>query len=116
MTEKVLVQANRIKNDLDLVTQAKRDIMTYHNERLELDVKIKKGLMNLNADDSTTRHFTVYSHSPLFIAIASALEGMREELIDQLDKLDSNKEPENVVHPITKTSWFKKAFSWAIPK
>lgn len=116
MTEKVLAQANRIKNDLDLVTQAKRDIMIYQHGRLELDIKIKKGVLNLPVNESTTRHFTVYSHSPLFIAIASALEGMSEELIDQLDKLDSNKEPENVVHPITKTSWFKKAFSWAIPK
>lgn len=42
--------------------------MTYRNERLELEVKVTKGLMNYSADESTTRKFTLRSDSPLFVA------------------------------------------------
>lgn len=110
MNEKTLEQANRIKQDLERITQTKRDIMTYLNERLELDITVKKGLMHFNADKDSIRHYTLFSDSPLFVAIASALEGMREELINQFNALDSNTVDTN---PIEKSSWFNKAFSWA---
>ena len=113
MNEKTLEQANRIKQDLERITQTKRDIMTYLNERLELDITVKKGLMHFNADKDSIRHYTLFSDSPLFVAIASALEGMREELINQFNALDSNTVEERNTNPIEKTSWFNKAFSWA---
>ena len=123
MTEEALEQANRIKRTLDELTDAKHAIMAYHNERLELEVTVKKGLMHFNADDEKTRHYTLWSDSPLFVAIAAALEGMREELQDQLDSLDSNMKPKSCMqetyedyHPIAKTSWWKKAFRWVKPK
>lgn len=116
MTEESLRQANLIKQELDRITEAKHSIMAYRNERIELDVTVKKGLMHYAAEDST-RHYTLYSDSPLFIAIASALEGMREELQDQLDNLDVNMKSKGGhsyedSHPIAKTSWWKKAFRW----
>ena len=123
MTNESLEQANRIKKALDEVTKAKHAIMVYHNHRLELDVTVKKGLMHFIAEDDTTRHFTLWSDSPLFVAIAAAIEGMREELQDQLDHLDSNMKPKSCMqetyedyHPIAKTSWWQKAFRWAKPK
>ena len=42
MTNESLEQANRIKKALDEVTEAKHAIMVYHNQRLELDVTVKK--------------------------------------------------------------------------
>ena len=42
MTNESLEQANRIKKALDEVTEAKQAIMVYHNQRLELDVTVKK--------------------------------------------------------------------------
>ena len=41
MTKEALEQANRIQRDLERVTQAKHDIMAYHNERVELDITVK---------------------------------------------------------------------------
>lgn len=123
MTKEALEQANRIQRDLERVTQAKHDIMAYHNERVELDITVKKGLMNFVADERSERHYTLWSDSPLFVAIAAAIEGMREELQEQLDNLDSNLEPKPCLqqtyedyHPIAKTSWWQKAFRWAKPK
>lgn len=123
MTNESLEQANRIKKALDEVTEAKHAIMVYHNERLELEVTVKKGLMHFIAEDDTTRHFTLWSDSPLFVAIAASLEDMREELQDQLNHLDSDLKPKSFTekcfedcHPIAKTSWWQKAFRWAKPK
>ena len=123
MTNESLEQANRIKKALDEVTEAKQAIMVYHNQRLELDVTVKKGLMHFIAEDNTTRHFTLWSDSPLFVAIAASLEGMREELQDQFDQLNSDLKPKSFteqcsedIHPIAKTSWWQKAFRWAKPK
>ena len=123
MTNESLEQANRIKKALDEVTEAKQDIMVYHNQRLELDVTVKKGLMHFIAVDDTTRHFTLWSDSPLFVAIAASLEGMREKLQDQFDQLNSDLKPKSFmeqcsedVSPIVKTSWWQKAFRWAKPK
>ena len=121
MTQESLEQANRIKHALEEITEAKHDIMTYHNERLELEVIVKKGLMNYHAEEK--RRFTLWSDSPLFVAIAAAIEGMREELVEQLENLDSNMKKKSVLeqsyedyHPIAKTSWWKKAFSWCHAK
>lgn len=123
MTQESLEQATRIKKALDKVTEAKHAIMVYHDERLELEVTVKKGLMHFIAEDDTTRHFTLWSDSPLFVAIAASLEGMREELQDQLNHLDSDLKPKLFTekyfedyHPIAKTSWWQKAFRWAKPK
>ena len=123
MTKEALEQGNRIQKTLDELTKAKHAFMAYQNERLELEVTVKKGLMNFAADDLTERHYTLWSDSPLFVAIAAALEGMREELQDQLDNLDCNMKPKDVMrqdygdyHPIAKTSWWQKAFRWAKPK
>lgn len=117
MTEDALEQGTRIKSELERITDAKQAIMAYSNERVELEITATKGLMNFNADESTKRKFTLRTESPLFIAIAAALEGMREELQEQLANLDSNSEVEHkdyeYYHPIVKTSWFKKAFRWA---
>lgn len=123
MTEAALEQAKRIQQALKDVTDAKHAIMAYHNERLELEVTVKKGLMHFVADDEKTRHYTLWSDSPLFVAIAAAIEGMREELQEQLDNLDGNMKPKPCMqetyedyHPIAKTSWWQKAFRWAKPK
>lgn len=59
MNEKTLEQANRIKQDLEKITKTKRDIMTYLNERLELDITVKKGLMHFNTDKDSVRHYTL---------------------------------------------------------
>jgi hypothetical protein len=115
MTNEALEQANRIQRTLDEVTQTKRDIMVYLNERMELDITIKKGLMNFLPDERTTRHYTLRSDSPLFVAIAGAIEDMREELQEQLTNLDCNTKAEPY-KPIAKTSWYDKAFRWAKPK
>jgi hypothetical protein len=119
MTEAALEQAKRIQQALKDVTDAKHANMAYHNERLELEVTVKKGLMHFVADDEKTRHYTLWSDSPLFVAIAAAIEGMREELQEQLDNLDGNMKPKETYedyHPIAKTSWWQKAFRWAKPK
>ena len=123
MTKEALEQANRIQKTLDELTKAKHAFMAYQNERLELEVTVKKGLMNFAANDLTERHYTLWSDDPLFVAIAAALEGMREELQEQLDNLDCNMKPKDVMrqdyddyHPIAKTSWWQKAFRWAKPK
>ena len=115
MTKEALEQANRIQHALEEVTQTKHDIMVYINERMELDITIKKGLMNYLPDDHKTRHYTLSSDSPLFVAIAGAIEDMREELQEQLDNLDCNTKAEPY-KPITKTSWYDKAFRWVKPK
>ena len=115
MTNEALEQANRIQRALEEVTQTKRDIMVYLNQRMELDITIKKGLMNFLPDERTTRHYTLHSDSPLFIAIAGAIEDMREELQEQLTNLDCNTKAEPC-KPIAKTSWYDKAFRWAKPK
>lgn len=116
MTEEALEQGKKIQAELERITEAKHAVMTYRNERLELEVKVTKGLMNYTADESTTRKFTLRSDSPLFVAIAASLEGMREELQDQLDNLDCNSKANlctyEECHPIAKTSWWKKAFRW----
>ncbi len=119
MTEESLKQANAIKDELDRITRVKRDIMCYHNERIELDITWKKGLMHFNASEDSKRHYTLYSDDPLMIAIEAALEGMREELQEKLDHLDSNIKERPIeakkfeaYHPISQTSWWKKAFSW----
>lgn len=119
MTEAALEEAKRIQAELERITDAKRALMVYQHERLELEVTAVKGLMSYNADESTKKKFVLYTYSPLFVAIAAALEGMREELQEQLANLDSNK-PETPVlerdygyfHPIAKTSWWDKAFRW----
>ena len=80
MTEEALEQGKRIQVELERITEAKHAVMTYRNERLELEVKVTKGLMNYTADESTTRKFTLRSDSPLFVAIAASLEGMREPM------------------------------------
>lgn len=123
MTEEALKQANRIQKALKEVTDAKHAFMAYHNERLELDITVKKGLMHYAANDHDVKHFTLWSDSSLFVAIAAALEGMREELQDQLDNLDGNMKPKSCMqetyedyYPIAKTSWWQKAFRWAKPK
>jgi hypothetical protein len=123
MTQEALEQAKRIQQALKDVTDAKHAIMAYHNERLELEVTVKKGLMHFVADDEKTRRYTLWSDSPLFVAIAAAIEGMREELQEQLDNLDGNMKPKSCMqqtyedfHPIAKTTWWQKAFRWAKPK
>ena len=88
MTEEALEQGKRIQAELERITEAKRAIMTYMHERLELEVKVAKGLKNCAVYESSIRKFTLRSDDPLFVAIASSLEGMREELQEQLDKLD----------------------------
>lgn len=95
MTEEALEQGKRIQAELERITDAKYAVMTltYRNERLELEVKVTKGLMNYTADESTTRKFTLRSDSPLFVTIAASLEGMREELQDQLDNLNLRRMP-----------------------
>ena len=116
MTKEALEQGNRIQADLNRIAEAKRSIMAYSNERIELEIKVVKGLMNFDPDESTEKHFTLWSDSPLFIAIAAALEGMREELQEQLDNLSSDVKDSSAFkgyednHPIAKTSWFKKVF------
>lgn len=122
MTKEALEQANRIQKALDEATKAKHAIMAYHNERIELEVTVKKGLMHFKAEDKTER-YTLWSDSSLFVAIAAAIEGIREELQEQLDNLDSNLKPKPYMqetyedyHPIAKTSWWQKAFRWAKPK
>ena len=98
MTEAAFEEAKRIRAELERITEAKEAIMAYQSTRVELEVTAVKGLMHFNADE---------------------LEGMREELQEQLANLDSNK-PETPVtqrdygyfHPIAKTSWWKKAFRW----
>lgn len=123
MTQEALEQAKRIEQALKDATDAKRAIMVYNRDRMELEITVKKGLMHFNVDDEKTRHYTLWSDSPLFVAIAAALEGIREELQEQLDNLDSNIEPKPFghdcyedSHPIAKTSWWEKAFRWAKPK
>ena len=123
MTKEALKQANRIQKALEEVTRTKHDIMVYHNERMELYVTVKKGLMNYSPNENDTKHYTLRSDSPLFVAIAAAIEGMREELQDQLDNLDGNMKAKSCMqetyedyHPIAKTSWWQKAFRWAKPK
>ena len=116
MTEEALEQGKRIQAELERITETKRAIMTYMHERLELEVKVAKGLKNCAVYESSIRKFTLRSDDPLFVAIASSLEGMREELQDQLDKLDCNSKADlhtyEECHPIAKTSWWKKAFRW----
>ena len=46
MTEEALEQGKRIQAELERITEAKRAIMTYMHERLELEVKVAKGLKN----------------------------------------------------------------------
>jgi hypothetical protein len=119
MTEAALEEAKRIQAELERITEAKEAIMAYQSTRVELEVTAVKGLMHFNADEETKKKFVLWSDSPLFVAIAAALEGMREELQEQIANLDSNK-PETPVmerdygyfHPIAKTSWWKKAFRW----
>lgn len=50
MTEEALEQGKRIQAELERITDAKHAVMTYRNERLELEVKVTKGLMNYTAD------------------------------------------------------------------
>jgi len=121
MTEESLKQANLIKQELDRLTKVKHEVQTYLNERLELDITIKKGLMNFNASEDTTRHYTLSYDHPLCIAVEAAIEGMREELQDQLDNLDSNMESKFLRtfednHPLARTSWWDKALRWCKPK
>lgn len=123
MTEEALEQGKRIQAELERITEAKRAIMTYMHERLEPEVKVAKGLKNCAVYESSIRKSTLRSDDPLFVAIASSLEGireelqdLREELQDQLDKLDCNSKADlhtyEECHPIAKTSWWKKAFRW----
>ena len=121
MTETELQIANKIQQTLKEVTEAKHAIMAYHNERVELDITLKKGLLNYATDDNTTKHYTLRSYDPLFVAIAATLEGIREELQEQFDNIGRGKskcytEKNQGVHPIAKTSWWQKAFRWSKPK
>lgn len=119
MTEAALEEAKSIQAELERITEAKEAIMAYQSTRVELEVTAVKGLISYNADESTKKKFVLYTDSPLFVAIAAALEGMREELQEQFANLDSNKQETPVeerdyghFHPIARTSWWKKAFRW----
>lgn len=123
MTEESLRQGTLIKQELDRITRAKHDIMVYRHEKLELDIAVRKTEEHCSSTLTPARHFTLYSDSPLCIAIEAALEGMREELQDQLDNLDNNMAPKGIMsqdyadfHPIARTSWWEKAFRWRKPR
>lgn len=124
MTEESLKQGVLIKQELDRITEVKHDIMVYLHEKIELDIAVRKTLEHCSVSpELPARHFTLYSDSPLCIAIEAALEGMREELQDHLDNLDNNMVPKGVMrqdyadfHPIARTSWYEKAFRWVKPK
>ena len=117
MTAESLKQGKLIQDALEKVTQAKRNLTAYINERVDLEITTKKGLLGYKADERTTQHFTLHCGDPLLVAITAALEGMREELQEQFDNLDSDLEPQKYAEdPITKTSWWHKAYRWIKPK
>lgn len=116
MTEESLIKGQKIRQRIKQIEEIKSSITPYLRERVELEVTYKKGLMSYNADEDSKHQYTLYSDSPLFIAIASCLSDMITDLQRQFDELDScsqqsstNDSSDNN-EPLAKTSWWRKVW------
>ena len=107
MTPEALNEGRKIMDAIERVKIAYECIRPYLREPTELEVHVK----NYKKVNQVDEKFVIFSDSPLFLAIGSALEDMITELEKQFSELDSNtKEPLKPADPIERTSFWSKVW------
>ena len=107
MTKEALEEGRKIMDAIERVEREYGWIRPYLREPTELTVHAK----NDKKIDKVDAKFVLFSDSPLFLAIGSALEDMITELENQLSNLDSNTEkPLEPADPIKRTSFWSKVW------
>ena len=109
MTEEALEQGREIKRQIDIIKEIKDNITPYIHEIVDLKVAFKKGHMGCSLDYQKEHKYALTSDDPLFLAIASALQDMIDELQEQFNSLDSNEKVKKT-DPIRRTSFWKRVW------
>lgn len=102
MTKEAMEQGYRIQERIEEIDDVLYAITPYLHNDIEID--IQKKVLEYNGNKL---HYRLSSHSPLWLAIGTALKDMRTELQQQFESLDCNsKEP--LEEPMEKTTaWWK---------
>lgn len=107
MTKESLEKGEKIRNKIAEIEHTIEDIKPYFNQTVEISIQ--------NPDRCTYNKpigFKIQSDSPLWLAIGSALEDMRTELINQFADLGCNSDKVETTDPIKETSTWKKVWTF----
>lgn len=107
MTEEALEQGRKLLDKIGELKKTKEKITPYLHEVVTMNIAIQKGLMGYALDDEKL-FCTLTTDSPLFLAIASSLQDMIDELQHQFDTLGMDEKSK--VEPIKKTSFWEKVW------
>ncbi len=102
MTKEAIKQGQAIQSRIKEINDVLCDIRPYLHNDIEID--IQKKVLDYNGEKL---HYRLSSASPLWLAIGSELEDMKQELQNQFDELDCNSK-EKPSEPMVKTkAWWK---------
>lgn len=101
MTDEILNQGIKLKDDIKEIDDILHSITPYlHND---IEITIQKKVRNCNNGEKL--YYRLKYDSPLWIAIESSLKDMRSDFQRRFDELNSNSK--EVIKTPIKKSWWK---------